>query len=270
LHSVPFIEAGFHGPDLSLSFYAAVRGIAAKEAPCWRCAHQETEAEQGLFSCLAYAAKVEEAGFIPAIQNAAATLGGLQAEAAIISLHSEIESVLDFRGVDFNVRTAESRTFKLAADSGCPGIHHSLDRAPVCLQTPPSATFRELLEELGELLAGAVSIDLESPLVWTANCARCARMTAAHCRMWEWAMNRHCRECDGPFALSSDAPDTPQVIYYLDATLDEDVMHATCAELGFPALGLFEAGVPGQQAVLFQMGGTLENLFESGDIDEQQ
>ena len=270
LHSIPFIEAGFHGPDLSLSCYAPVHGEAARTAPCWRCSHQETEAEEGLFSCLAYAVKAEELGFIPAIQNAAGTLAGLQSEAAIVALHEEIDSALDFRAVDLNIRTGESRVIKLSSDRGCPGVHHSLDRSPVKLQTPPHATLGTLLHELNEFMAGEVRIDLTCPLIWTANCSRCTQMAAARCRMWEWAMNRRCQECGGPFAIAANNSDTPQVIYYLDQNVEEEIMSATCVELGFPALALFAAGVVGRQPELFQMAGSLDNLYESGDSDGKQ
>lgn len=270
LHGIPFIEAGFHGADVALSCYSAVNGQAAQSAPCWRCSHQQTEAEEALFSCRAYATRVEELGFIPAIQNAAATLGGLQAEAAIVALHKNMDAKLAFHAVDLNIRTGESRLVKLSADSECPGVHRSLDKSPLKLQTTSSAIFGTLLQELTSLLAGNVRIDLDSPLVWTANCPWCTRMIAVHSRMWEWAMNRRCRECGGPFESATDQSDTPQVIYYLDASADQEIMNASCAELGFPDLGLLEASVAGQGPELCQMGGSLENLYESGDNDGQQ
>jgi molybdopterin/thiamine biosynthesis adenylyltransferase len=51
LHRIPLIEAGFEAADLSLSCYAAAHGDDARNAPCWRCAHQELA---GAFSCTAW------------------------------------------------------------------------------------------------------------------------------------------------------------------------------------------------------------------------
>jgi len=271
LHGISLVEAGFHGADLSLSCFPGVRGDDARTAPCWRCSHQETASEEGLFSCLAYALRADELGFIPAIQNAAATLAGLQAEAAILSLHEQIESPLEFRAADLNIRTGESRVFKLSTDPGCPGAHRSLEISPIKLNTTGGDKGEILLQELSGLLAGAARIELAPPLVWAANCSKCTRMTAARCRMWEWAMNRRCRVCGGPFPNSpEDARDTPQIIYYLDSNADEEILNSSCAELGFPPMGLLEAAGPDHHTQLFQLAGSLEDLYSLGENNGEQ
>jgi molybdopterin/thiamine biosynthesis adenylyltransferase len=271
LHSIPLIEAGFHGPDLSLSCFPEVHGDDARTAPCWRCSHQETGDEEGLFSCLAYAKQADALGFIPAIQNAAATLAGLQAEAAILSLHEQLASPLEFRAVDLNIRTGESRVIKLSTDPACPGIHRSLETTPVQLKTTADDKAETLLQELSDRLAGEARIELAPPLVWAANCSDCTRMTAARCRMWEWAMNRRCRECGGPIPISPEnAGDTPQIIYYLDANADEEILNSSCAALGFPRLGLLEAAGPDHHTQLFQLAGSLEQLYLLGENNGEQ
>jgi molybdopterin/thiamine biosynthesis adenylyltransferase len=271
LHGIALVEAGFDGADLSLSCYPGVRGDEARTAPCWRCSHQQTESEEGLFSCLAYALRADELGVTPAIQNAAATLGGLQAEAAILSLHEHIPSPLNFRAADLNIRTGESRVIKLSTDPICPGVHHSLETSPIELETTAVDRAATLLQELSSRLTGEVRIELTPPLVWAANCSKCAQMTTAHCRMWEWAMNHCCQSCGGPFPIAfGNAGDTPHIIYYLDTNADEEVLNATCAELGFPPLALFEVTIGEHHTYLFQLAGSVEHLYELGENNGEQ
>lgn len=269
LHGISLVEGGFDAAEISLSCFPGVRGDAARSAPCWRCSHQETEVEGGLFSCPTYAKRVDELGFIPAIQNAAATLAGLQAEAAILLLHEQKRSPLECRALDLNIRTGQSRVIKLSTDPFCPGLHSSLETVPVKLKTSASDTVEQLLQEVSELLDGAARIELDPPLVWTATCTECTRMATVRRRMWEWAMSHRCHACDGAFPLATEKiTDTPLIYYYLDSESEEEILKSTCAAIGFPPLALVEASVAEHPSHLFELAGSLEHLYELGENDE--
>jgi molybdopterin/thiamine biosynthesis adenylyltransferase len=272
LHCITLIEGGFRGADVTVSCYPGVRGDEARTAPCWRCSHQDTGVEEGLFSCRAYAVRAKESGIVPAIQNAAATLAGLQAEAAILSLHDPNPSPLRFHAIDLNIRTGESRVIKLSTDPKCPGIHHGLETPPVRLTTTAVDSGEELLRELSSILGrGEVRVELDPPLISAANCRKCGRMTAASCRAWEWAMDGRCRECGGPFPLSPENEgDTPQIVYYLDLATDKEILSASCAELGFPPLAFVSPEGVDHRSQVFQLGGSVDHLYELGESYGEQ
>ena len=169
-HSLPLIEAGFHGPNLSLSCYPAVSGTESLTAPCWRCAHQSTF---GSFSCDEYAKLAENQGIIPAIQNGASALGAMQAEAVISALHGEMPFA--FQGYDLNIRTGKTLKISLSADKECPGIHTSLENKPLELQTSASGSLSDLLLEIREQTREELTIELPEAFIWEtfAPCAQC-------------------------------------------------------------------------------------------------
>lgn len=271
MHGIPLIEAGFDAADISLSCFPAVRDQEAQDAPCWRCANQETEVEAGIFSCLTYARRADEAGFIPAIQNAAATLAGLQSEAAILSLHEQKRSPLEFRALDLNIRTGLSRVIKLSTDPFCPGLHRSLDVVPHKLATSAGDTVEQLLREVSEFLDGPARVEFDAPLVWAANCQRCTEVADVRSPVWRWAIKPRCKSCDGVFPLAAEkTTDTPLIYYYLDAESPEEILQTTCAQAGLPALALVEASVGNQPAQLFELAGSLDHLYELGENNEQQ
>lgn len=270
-HGIPLIEAGFEAAEISLSCFPAARGQEAYDAPCWRCAHQETEVEAGIFSCLTYARRADESGVIPAIQNAAATLGGLQAEAAVLSLHQQTGSPLGFRLMDLNIKTGVSRVTKLSTDPFCPGLHKSLDTPPHKLTTTGGDSVEQLLQELSRHLGDAARIELEPPLVWVANCQRCTKTADVRSPTWRWAMSPRCDSCGGGFPLSNvETKDAPLIYYYLDSESPTEVLKTACARIGLPALALIEASAGEQPSLLFELAGSLEQLYETGESNEQQ
>jgi adenylyltransferase/sulfurtransferase len=269
LHGIPFVEAGFEGADISFSCFPAVRGEEAKTAPCWRCSHQEIDGEGMMFSCLAYAERVAGLGFVPAIQNAAATLGGLQAEAAIVSLHESLASPLKFRAMDLNIRSGQSRVITLLTDPECPGVHHFLDTPPTKLTTPATNTVEQLLQELTNFFGAPARIELNPGLVWSAACTNCTEVTEVRKRMWEWAASSCCNECGGLFARAgNDSAESPIIHYYLDSESNEQILKATCAEIGLPALSFVEASAENGPVQVFELAGSLEQLFKSGEHNE--
>ena len=132
LLALPLIEAGFEGPEVSLTCYPPALGPAAAEEPCWRCSHEEMA---GAFSCRFTAERAEREGVIPAIQAAAATLAGMQAEATIMALHGQYP--LGRRVLDLNIRTGRSRLTTLVTDPLCAGAHRLLGKPTQVLTSGP-------------------------------------------------------------------------------------------------------------------------------------
>lgn len=276
LHGLPFVEGGFEAENVTLTSFPAVRGEGAGSAPCWRCSHTDV---RGTFSCRNYASRAEAAGVIPAVQNAAAVLGGLQAEAVIVALHPALNPSAWARAFDLNIRTWEARSVKLAADIKCPGVHHAFDAAPVVLQTAADNTVRQLLEELGERLGTPARLRFHvktfAKLVWTAPCMKCGRSAAVRSPEWRWKMTPRCRECGGLFTLNAGERSSPDLYQELTLRSNPAILAATCRQIGLPPLSLVNAA-PLDSAVaffeadaatvLFKLPGSLQELFESGDM----
>src|SRR5262249_9304213 len=115
-HRRPLVEGGFDGSDIS---FCALSNDP--DGPCWWC-HQEVQTVDHLtLSCTARAKEVEQAGFIPATQPAAAALGAMMAEAVIQLGHNNYE--IANRRLYGNVRTAKTAAVCLRRDEHCQGRH---------------------------------------------------------------------------------------------------------------------------------------------------
>jgi molybdopterin/thiamine biosynthesis adenylyltransferase len=258
LHRIPLIEAGFEGADLSLSCYAPAHGAAACNAPCWRCAHQELA---GAFSCRFYAAQAEAMGVIPAIQNGAATLAGLQAEAAILAIHGQMP--LASRRLDLNLRTGKTHLTQLASDPQCPGLHRILDSSPIDLATSADACVAELLREIGDHMGGCPILQLPQPFVWAAPCTRCGTMVAVQQADWQWMMTPYCTAHGGPFLPAEDGlARAPSVYVRIFAESRPELLEMSCWVIGLPPRALVEAFVSDGLPQVFRLAGSLDDLFE--------
>ena len=266
-HSKPFIEGGFDGAEITLSTYPATDGEASVVTPCWRCSHQDIA---GAFSCDFYAEEVERAGFVPAIQNAAATLAGLQCEAAITALHQRT-AAFDARAFDLNIRTGRSLIVKLSTDPACPGIHRALDIPPVSLSTTADQTVADLLQELTEDLNDSPTIILRTPLVWSAACVACEQMSNVRQPAWAWEASPKCTNCGGPFP-PNDLEAANSAIVYTQITNDSDseLLSLSCRQIGLPPLSIVEVAVRRGASTFFELAGSIDHLFNSGDAYERQ
>ena len=269
LHGLPFIEGGFSGPNIALSSYPPTTAQSAAETPCWRCSHPNLG---GSFSCRDYARKAEAEGIIPAIQSAAATLGGLQAEAAILALHKPHDAPNEARAVNLDVRTAESQRVRLSTDPWCSERrHHALGEEPVRLEISSSGSVEQLLAELSERMSARVSIDFYSAddsLVWVAPCTACKMMASARRPYWSWEIDPRCLNCQ---KLSDHAPaveDVGTLIRYEKLSLksNPEVLKADCRQIGLPPLALVKARAEGGRAKFFELAGSLDDLFMTGEI----
>ena len=274
-HELPFIEAGFEAENLTLTSFPRTDATKAADTPCWRCSHPSVYAA---FSCQNYAAQAEAAGVIPAIQNAAATLGGLQAEAAVTALHGAQTDQAAARSFSLNVRTWQANRTTLAVNRRCVGIHDPLGNERTCLKTKPSQAVHELLTEISEQLGEPARIVLPfktySRLLWKAPCANmaCGQMTSIRSPEWRWIMSQRCADCGGPFpAIKPAVRSSPDIYAELTLESSADVLAATCEEIGLPPLSLVAATSAGSSTTpydsrnvfrLFQMPGTLDELYQ--------
>jgi molybdopterin/thiamine biosynthesis adenylyltransferase len=268
-HGLPYVEAGFHAADTMLTTFPAASAEEACDAPCWRCSHPNLG---GSFSCRFYAAQAEASGIIPAVQNTAAVLGGLQAEAAILALHPALAESDGALGFALNVRTWKSAAVNLSRDPKCEGLHRRVDAEPVALRTKSSDTVEDLLREMGRHLGGAARLELPlelfAQLVWCAPCARkdCANVADVRAPEWRWLMNPLCEDCGGPLpVLGGEPPAFPILYSELSLESDPEILRATCGQVGLPPLSLV-AGTRGDSSpVHFRLAGSLAELFESGE-----
>lgn len=271
-HGLPYVEAGFHSANTTLTIFPAASAEEARDAPCWRCAHPNLG---GSFSCRFYAAQAEAAGIIPAVQNTAAVLGGLQAEAAILALHPALAESDEARGFALNVRTWKTTTVKLSRDPKCEGLHRRLEAEPVALETKASDTVEHLLREMsGHLGCDArlkLPLELFAKLVWYAPCAgeSCPNTADVRAPEWRWRMTPLCQECGGPFpVLGGEPPSSPGLYPEISLESDPEILRATCGQIGLPPLSLVAGACGDSPLVYFRLAGSLAELFQSGDAYE--
>jgi molybdopterin/thiamine biosynthesis adenylyltransferase len=271
LHGLPLVEGGFEAAEVTLSCYPAVRGDEALLTPCWRCSHQQAEEQEGAFSCRRYAERAEQEGFIPAIQNAAAILGGLQAEAAILALHGPHPTPLAARAFDLNIRTGRARVVKLAPDPLCPGNHRALEGPSAGLETGAGDSLAELLRELGQHFPGPPTVELKSPLIWSIPCTGCKAWAAVRRPDWVWLSAPRCADCGGPFPREARRAEAgPRVYCRLTHGLNPEVLQLTCEQAGLLPLSLVEATAPGSPSKVFELAGSVEHYYKSGDTYGEQ
>jgi molybdopterin/thiamine biosynthesis adenylyltransferase len=272
-HGLPYVEAGFHAADTTLTSFPAFAADEARDAPCWRCSHPNLGSS---FSCRFYAAQAEASGVIPAVQNTAAVLGGLQAEAAILALHPALTESNEARCLALNVRTWKAGSVKLSRDPKCEGMHSRLDSVPIALKTRATDTVEHLLIEMSEYFGRSARLkfplELFAKLVWQAPCTGkgCENMADVREPEWRWRMNPLCEECGGPFpVLVGESLGSAFVYEELSMESKPEILGATCEQIGLAPLSLVEGIVEGSASAHFKMAGSLAELFEPGDAYER-
>jgi molybdopterin/thiamine biosynthesis adenylyltransferase len=198
--AIPLVEAGFGGPDVNVGIYPAPGDAdEAGEFACWCCGR---EIHDEVVSCRMAAELAERAGIVPAIQTAAATVGGIQAEAAIQLLHGS-EPVP--RRIWFNIRTGESATARLVADRSCQGSHRVLP-APLDVDLDAAAPAARVLEAARRHLDGALELALRSPYVEREACVRCGSAIDVEAPGHIFVRAPLCLDHGGPYPRSEDGP----------------------------------------------------------------
>jgi hypothetical protein len=187
----------------------------------------------------------------------------------MVALHPKMEPRFEARAFDLNIRTGKSLIVKMSIDPVCPGIHRSLDQPPVNLQTTTDQTVAKLLDEIAIHFNEAVTIILEHPLIWSATCTSCERMTSVRQPSWVWQMQPRCRDCGGQFPVATnDATDSPIVYVHITTDSEPELLGLSCRQIGLPPLSFVEATARGSESIIFEMAGSIDHLFNLGDAHE--
>jgi molybdopterin/thiamine biosynthesis adenylyltransferase len=255
---ITLVEGGFHGAEVSMSCFPASRSGEESFDPCYRCGNASVV---GTFSCQRHAAATLQRGAIPAIQSAAATLGGLQAEAVIQALHGAHDG---HRRVNLDIRSGSARAYSLALDPECPGIHRRVAMPTTELSCTSADSVGALIDEVRTAHGGACTIDLREGLVSEAYCDGCGALVVADVPDWAWLAEPRCRCCGGPHARRGREADglTPLILPTLGDDTPSRMRAASCLQAGFPALALVEARSADDRSASYRLAGTVDDLFE--------
>ena len=180
LYSVPVVEGGFSGAQISMT---VDHGTGVD--PCYRCTNPVAT---GSFSCTQYALRAETANIIPAIQNAAAVLGGLVGEATIELLHGTRPP--GFRKVFGSIRDARIHELVVSRDLTCPGLH--IDRLPIL----PVAGAEDLSELLDRIPRQYDQVRFLEPFVVEMSCRKCGAALRPLVTQTKWQLRPYCSDCD--------------------------------------------------------------------------
>jgi len=253
LLGLPIVDGGFSGANLGMTAYPASE--EPTESPCWRCGGEPVP---GTFSCRQFAEHAGAAGVIPAIQNGAAALGGLCAEAVVMMLHDKIEAP---RRVSFDLRTGESLVFEPGSSPEC-APHHRRLPAPVLSDLGGEATAAELLGVHGD--AAGARLVLPDLFVERAPCMTCLGTSEVGAPTHRWRHDPRCDRCGGPWRWISDANQGQDVIGDLVAT--DPQATKPLAEFGVGPGDILEL-IGSDHASTVKVAGDVDLLWEAWDQD---
>lgn len=217
-------EGGFRGEVFNLTVF----GPEATDS-CYRC-YDPTGLNS--YSCRAYALKAEAEHLIPAIQNTAAVLGALQAEAGIQWIHGHREQ--KGRRIYGNLRLATMREAVIVSHPRCPGIHRAIPDGCLSLACGQNDSLATLLREVRGIV-GDASIRLPSLLCVRIACTQCRRIAEPRAPDWRWHMSPSCEACGGPFPLASSTVIDSLEWLKTEVHIEDEVGDIPCAQAGFAA-----------------------------------
>ena len=219
----PLIEGGLHTGRLNISICGP-----HNDDPCYRCF---SPGKTGAFSCLLHALMMEQQQILPAIQNTAAVLAGLQAEAGIQWLHGDRSLQNKYIYGDIRAMTLES--VRIERDEGCQGIHYSC-QTPKILEVGGEDTLAYFLKAV-ESEIGEAEIYLPDVFVVHNFCTKCDRLVEAYVPAWDWLLFPCCIHCGGPFQLAPEYShvSAKQEIHTSDD--EENIVGLKCKQVGLPS-----------------------------------
>ena len=205
LLGLPIVDGGFSGENVGMTAYPT--GDDPTAIPCWRCGGDPVP---GAFSCRQVAEFAGAAGVIPAIQNGAAALGALCAEAIVMLLHGRVPEP---KRISLDIRTGESLVFRPSPSPHCAPQHRVLPR-PVETTLGADASAADLLASHG---SGADSLlFLPNVFVERAPCPGCGAACEVEAPAHRWQRTPGCHECGGPWPRLGGGEQGQDVIAELD------------------------------------------------------
>ena len=254
LRGIAMVEAGFGGPDVTVAtFPAATEPDAAQRAACWRCGKVIND---DTVSCRLRATYAEVAGMVPAIQTAAATLGGIQAEALIEVLHGHVHEP---RRTWLNIRTGESASARLTADPCCTGVHR-LAPTPIAVDLGPQAPIEALLKWAAARLGGPPVLELPVPFVDAAVCPGCDRAIDIRSPGHRYRRDPSCVACKGPWP---PAPDDAGQLNPVSRVRPGDPLAGLQGQAVGLAAGDRVVVADTERELVLRLAGTVDDLFEA-------
>lgn len=253
----PLIEGGLYIADLNIS----VCGPDGDD-PCYRCISPE---KKGAFPCTLHALMVEEQQALPAIQNTAAVLAGLQAEAGIQWLHGE-QSLLNMY-IHANIHTMTMETVRIVRDSLCPGVHWPRTIwPPKIVEVGGDDTLAQLMNAV-EAEIGLAEIRFPDVFVVRNFCARCERLTEAYVPAWDWLASPYCVNCGGPFPLAEEDSELSGKEGIYTNEDEEDIVRLQCKQVGLSSGTICEIWPTANreqfgERYFLQLKGAIDDLME--------
>lgn len=251
------IDGGFYAEHLNV----AVFGPDTHD-PCYRCISPERE---GAYSCTRYALQAETQQIIPAIQNTAAVLAGIQAELGIRWLHGEL--TIQNKIVHADIRAMTMQTSVIPYSPTCPGVHWMNSHTPpIILNVEGKDTLQHLLRTV-EAQFGLAQIRLPEKLIIRIFCTQCNRLTDARVPEWLWLASPRCIHCGGPFPL---AKENCQISIkdgiYTDEE-EQEILSMTCTQAGLASGTICEIWPETNQGMfgerrLVCLKGKIEDIME--------
>jgi len=239
-HHRVLIEGGFGGPRINF----CVLPNDGPDAPCWSCGQAEVADDDMQFGCTARANALENLGFIPAIQPAAACLGALTAEAAIQSAHDEL--TLANKRVYLDIRTGRVAIANLAKDPNCSACR-DWPSSTAQVRVPGNALCRDLLRHL-KFHTENPSVTLPARFVVRGPCAKCGRPTTILRPEWALTAEIRCRDCGGEWRIvpRTGTPGSPLEVHLTLSKDTHGLLDLPLEQVGIVAGSLLEVSDGGQ------------------------
>lgn len=219
----PLVEGGFSGFRFNISAFSGASGEA-----CYRCLNPSRESSG---SCTQYAKEAEEIHITPAIQTAAAVVGGYQAESVVAVLHGDHSQF--GRRLYGNVRTLESHIATIPVDPECPGVH-----SPLPIAGTVNASGMTTIGDLCDAFTSADDCYLHLPelAINRQACISCQRMCDVNAAESIWLLRPLCQECGGPWRRSPSLSPSSSLL------VDVHNTQPMIRELHLATLGLVPGG----------------------------
>jgi len=246
LLGLPIVDGGFSGASIGMTAYPPCDDPTT--GPCWLCGGMPTP---GVFSCRRFAELAAAAGVIPALQNGAAALGALCAEAVIETLHGKLTKA---RRISLDIRTGESLVFTPGPGPSCAPWHRRLPE-PIISRLGVRASVAAALAEHDQG-QGAV-LALPDTFVEHAPCPKCHARCEVEAPTHRWRRDPCCEDCGGPWvrrAARSEGPDTFRMIEASHPRAGESLF-----DLGVQPGDILE--IAGRESVVVRVAGDVDALW---------
>ena len=246
LLGLPIVDGGFSGANIGMTAYPPHEDPTA--GPCWLCGGMPTP---GAFSCRQFAEFAAAAGVVPALQNGAAALGALCAEAIIATLHGKLTKA---RRISLDIRTGESIVFAPGPGPSCAPWHRRLPD-PVVGRLGVQASVVEVLAEHDQ--GEDALLVLPDTFVEHAACPKCHARCEIEAPTHRWRRDPYCKDCGGPWmrrAARNEGPDTFRMIEASHPRARESLF-----DLGVQPGDILE--IAGRESIAVRVAGSADALW---------